>query len=306
MCELLCIFINILIAQVQPVVTDSLLLHEQNVAVYEMSKIVVSDGVNIFETRDEYSDIIFKRFASHHCGLYLVNQHWDAYQADTMLTEEEFFTVTESLEMADKARGYQSKRRLMKWSSPFLIIGGALMMGISSDWGRKSESNATTVVGLGISLTGIVFGIEALSKPKRKKFEIEYAIFAMDSYNEALKESLGLKDSIAAEDNAIEITIDTCGIEVVPYYMLDEKPKRLINPKLPFPGLRFLPLEIVVQALIDTNGSVMICQTAKTSGIKAFDAVVLKAVQKMKFTPPKQHGQAVYTIVSMPFGWGTE
>ncbi|MGB3477795.1 MAG: TonB family protein [bacterium] len=122
----------------------------------------------------------------------------------------------------------------------------------------------------------------------------------MDNYNRSLREKLGLKDSIKVKEDLIETAVKTLGIEVVPYNMLDEKPQQLNNPRMPFPSLRFLPLEMVVQALIDTNGTIVVCQMSKTSGIKAFDVVVINAFQKTKFTPPKQHGQKVYTIMARP------
>jgi len=298
LCPLLCF------AQAQSLATDSIYNHEEKAVIYEKGKVVVSNGIRTFESKDEYYEMIFARSFHSHCGLFLFYHYWDAYQADTMLTEEEFFTVTGYLDIADKVRSYTSKKRFVKWSSPFLIIGGVLMAGISSDWGRESETNATTVVGLGISMTGIIFGAETLSKSKKKKFEIEYAINAMDNYNKSLREKLGLTDSIKVKDDLIETTVKTLGIEVVPYNTLDEKPEQLNNPQMPFPGLRFLPLEMVIQVLIDTTGTIVACQMSETSGINAFDAIVLDAFQKTKFTPPKQYGQKVYTIMARPLKFG--
>ena len=297
----LSILITVSFAQVRSLITDSIYNHDENFAIYGQSKIIISDGVFVYGSKDEYYDNIFKQSThTYHCLINKSNHFWDAYQADTILTEEEFFAATGYLEFADKAKGHQQRMQFMKWSSPFLIIGGLLMAGISSDWGRESGTSATTVAGLGISLTGLTFGAEAISKSNSKKFEILEAIRVVDAYNKLLRDELGLKDSIEVKEDLIETAVQTLEIEVVPYNMLDEKAKQLNNPQMPFPGLHSHPVELVVQALIDTNGTVVVCQMLKTSGIKAFDAVVLNAFQKTKFTPPKQHGQKVYTIIARP------
>ncbi|MGB3477794.1 MAG: hypothetical protein WBB67_01390 [bacterium] len=153
--------------QAQPLVTDSTYNLEEKVAIYEKNKVVVSNGVRVFESKDEYFERLMnwtRPPSGHTCLLICPNHNWDAYQACTLLTEEAFFTITGCLNEVNKIRSYKSKKRFMKWSSPFLIIGGVLMAGISSNWGRKKETSATAVVGLGVSVTGLIFSAEGISK----------------------------------------------------------------------------------------------------------------------------------------------
>jgi hypothetical protein len=295
------IFFCIVLLKAQAIDTDSVDHHEVNIYKYDQTKIVVSDGVNSYESWEEYRGYIMMRDRFSYSRWH-IDWVWEALQAETFLTEQEFFMATGYPDKADKVRSYRSKIRVMKWSSPFLIIGGVLMSGISSDWGRENRTSALTLTGLGISLTGIIVGIEGISKSKKKKHDMHEAIKTVDIYNQALKQELGLIDTVEQEKDRIKAYIDSTGIEVVPYYMLDEKPQPLFDQESQ-PGYIQFPesLKAVVKALINTSGNVAVCQILETSGITSFDDMLLKQSIQRKYTPAIYHGEPVYTIITMPY-----
>ena len=128
------------------------------------------------------------------------------------------------------------------------------------------------------------------------------AIKTVDIYNQALKQELGLIDTVEQEKDRIKAYIDSTGIEVVPYYMLDEKPQPLFDQESQ-PGYIQFPesLKAVVKALINTSGNVAVCQILETSGITSFDDMLLKQSIQRKYTPAIYHGEPVYTIITMPY-----
>jgi len=82
---------------------------------------------------------------------------------------------------------------------------------------------------------------------------------------------------------------------------IDEKPKQISSPKAKWPeGERGEFANIVVGALVDTNGSVIDAIILKTGGNRIFDDRALTAIRKAKFTPAKHNGKLVRVWLAVP------
>ncbi len=284
-------------AVVEPDVVED--VQNDKFTAYEQNKITIKVGSQTYESIDEWFILRAVRFRT---SVLYADAYWKAYKGGQQLKEDEFFEITGFPEKARRTRDLKTTYRIMKWSSPFLILGGVLMSGVSSRWG-SGETNTFTPIGVGISVLGMIAGVEGLSKGSRNVYGMEDAIPAMSSYNERLKDSLGIVDTFE-QTSAIQSIIDTWGIEVVPYQELDEG----LTPVPSFDSLKIPPgiphvftkMIVVVVALIDTTGNVIACDIHKTSGSKLLDSQALRIMQKEKFTIPRKDGKAVFTKVSRP------
>lgn len=272
-------------------------VQNNKIVAYEQNKIIIKIGSKMYESADEW-----KIYAALPQGISIYDDtYWHAYRGGTVLKEDNFFEITSFPEKALRIRDLKTTYRIMKWCSPFLIMGGVLISGFSSQWG-SGETNTFTPIGVGVSVLGMIAGIEGMSKESRNVFGMKDAIPAMGAYNERLKDSLGLIDTIV-QSSVIQTMIDTSGIEVVPYIQLDEglQPRPVLDTMGVPPGIPyFFKTLVLVQALIDTTGKVAACDILKTSGIKRLDSEVLRHCQEREFTIPRKDGKPVFTTITIP------
>ena len=272
-------------------------------AVYEQNKIVISDYRRDYESADEWN---IRAWPSGFSAYDISN--WYAYRSGVKLEEDGFFDIANFPDKAKRVRNARSTYRIMKWCSPFLIIGGVLMSGFSSQWG-SGETNTYTPIGVGISVLGLIAGAEGMSKGSRNVFRMTDAIPAMGAYNERLKDSLGIIDTFV-QTSMIQTVIDTSGIAVVPYKELDEGFERIfILDSFPTPPdipHVYTTLMIAVECLIDTNGNVAACDILKSSGSKRLDTAAIGLMRKTKFAVPRKNGKPVFTRIVQPIAFGVD
>jgi len=93
-------------------------------------------------------------------------------------------------------------------------------------------------------------------------------------------------------------------IEVIPYAKVEVKPKPISIPKPEYPELaRKAGIEgkAIVEAIVDTDGSVMDARIFKSSGNPMLDEAAIAAARRSKFTPAKQRDMFVRVRVNIPF-----
>jgi len=93
-------------------------------------------------------------------------------------------------------------------------------------------------------------------------------------------------------------------IEVIPYAKVEVKPKPISIPKPEYPELaRKAGIEgkAIVEAIVDTDGSVMDAKIFKSSGNPMLDEAAIVAARRSKFTPAKQRDMFVRVRVNIPF-----
>lgn len=93
-------------------------------------------------------------------------------------------------------------------------------------------------------------------------------------------------------------------IEIIPYARVEIKPKPLVIPKPDYPELaRRAGMEgkVIVEAIVDVDGSVIDAKIFKSSGIPILDEAAIVAARRSKFTPAKQRDKFVRVRVNMPF-----
>jgi protein TonB len=93
-------------------------------------------------------------------------------------------------------------------------------------------------------------------------------------------------------------------IPVVPFWRVEVKPTPVNVPTPVYPDLaRNAGIEgqAVVQALVDTDGSVIDAKILKSSGNTSLDNEAVQAAMRATFTPAKQRDQAVRVWVSIPY-----
>ncbi len=93
-------------------------------------------------------------------------------------------------------------------------------------------------------------------------------------------------------------------IEVIPYAKVEVKPKPISIPKPEYPELaRKAGIEgkTIVEAIVDTDGSVMDARIYKSSGNPMLDEAAIAAARRSKFTPAKQRDMFVRVRVNIPF-----
>ena len=93
-------------------------------------------------------------------------------------------------------------------------------------------------------------------------------------------------------------------IPVVPFWRVEVKPQPVNVPTPVYPELaRNAGIEgqAVVQALVDTDGSIIDAKILKSSGNTSLDNEAVQAAMRATFTPAKQRDQAVRVWVSIPY-----
>jgi protein TonB len=98
-------------------------------------------------------------------------------------------------------------------------------------------------------------------------------------------------------------------IPVVPFWRVEVKPTPVNVPTPVYPDLaRNAGIEgqAVVQALVDTDGSVIDAKILKSSGNTSLDNEAVQAAMRATFTPAKQRDQAVRVWVSIPYRFTLE
>uniref|UniRef100_A0A7V1EIJ2 Energy transducer TonB n=1 Tax=candidate division WOR-3 bacterium TaxID=2052148 RepID=A0A7V1EIJ2_UNCW3 len=93
-------------------------------------------------------------------------------------------------------------------------------------------------------------------------------------------------------------------IEVIPYAKVEVKPKPISIPKPEYPELaRKAGIEgkVIVEAIVDTDGSVIGAKIFKSSGNPMLDEAAIAAARRSKFTPAKQRDMFVRVRVNIPF-----
>ncbi|MEO0124100.1 MAG: energy transducer TonB [candidate division WOR-3 bacterium] len=93
-------------------------------------------------------------------------------------------------------------------------------------------------------------------------------------------------------------------IEVIPYAKVEVKPKPISIPKPDYPELaRKAGIEgkAIVEAIVDTDGSVIEAKIFKSSGNPMLDEAAIAAARRAKFTPAKQRDMFVRVRVNIPF-----
>jgi protein TonB len=93
-------------------------------------------------------------------------------------------------------------------------------------------------------------------------------------------------------------------IPIVPFWKVEVKPKEIYLPKPVYPEIaRQLGHEgdVVVEALVDIDGSVADVRILKSSGNPELDKAALEAARQAKFTPAKQRDMPVRVWVSIPY-----
>ncbi|MGB3477793.1 MAG: energy transducer TonB [bacterium] len=93
-------------------------------------------------------------------------------------------------------------------------------------------------------------------------------------------------------------------VEVVPYDMVEKKPRPIFSPVPKYPELaKYAGVEgmAVVKSLIDIDGSVMIAKILKSSRCSHLDLAALKCDMKARFEPAMQGDKVVRVWVSRPY-----
>lgn len=93
-------------------------------------------------------------------------------------------------------------------------------------------------------------------------------------------------------------------IEIIPYAKVEVKPKPISIPKPDYPELaRKAGIEgkAIVEAIIDTDGSVLEAKIFKSSGNPMLDESAIAAARRSRFTPAKQRDMFVRVRVNIPF-----
>jgi len=106
--------------------------------------------------------------------------------------------------------------------------------------------------------------------------------------------------------NVVEVVRRTeeTDIPVVPFWKVEVKPKPINIPVPTYPDMaRTAGIEgsAVVEALVDTNGTVADARILKPSGNASLDQAAVDAAMRAKFSPAMQRDKAVRVWVSIPF-----
>jgi len=106
--------------------------------------------------------------------------------------------------------------------------------------------------------------------------------------------------------NVVEVVrrTDETDIPVVPFWKVEVKPKPIDIPVPTYPDMaRTAGIEgqAVVEALVDTNGTVADARILKPSGNASLDQAAVDAALRSTFSPAKQRDKAVRVWVSIPF-----
>jgi len=106
--------------------------------------------------------------------------------------------------------------------------------------------------------------------------------------------------------NVVEVVrrTDETDIPVVPFWKVEVKPQPINIPVPTYPDMaRTAGIEgqAVVEALVDTDGSVADARILKPSGNASLDQAAVEAAMRSKFSPARQRDKAVRVWVSIPF-----
>jgi protein TonB len=106
--------------------------------------------------------------------------------------------------------------------------------------------------------------------------------------------------------NVVEVVrrTDETDIPVVPFWKVEVKPQPINIPVPTYPDMaRTAGIEgqAVVEALVDTDGTVAKARILKPSGNASLDQAAVDAAMRSRFYPAKQRDKAVRVWVSIPF-----
>jgi protein TonB len=181
---------------------------------------------------------------------------------------------------------------------------------------------ATVIALLFITGAFLVLPQEFVVKPYQMKRSVEMIMEALPPQLEKIAEPpkaakpATVPVAAAANEtdvaNTIESTTfnevvkrtDETDIPVVPFWKVEIKPQPVDIPVPKYPEMaRNAGIEgqTVVEALVNTDGSIGDARVLKSSGNQSLDASAIEAAMRARFTPAKQRDQAVRVWVSIPF-----
>jgi len=92
-------------------------------------------------------------------------------------------------------------------------------------------------------------------------------------------------------------------VEAIPFFRVEVKPKPIYTPPPKYPeAARSMDIEgkVVIQAVVDFDGSIISPKLIKSSGSELLDRAALAAVVKYRFTPGRQRDKTVRVRVRIP------
>ncbi len=93
-------------------------------------------------------------------------------------------------------------------------------------------------------------------------------------------------------------------IPVVPFWKVEVRPEQISVPKPEYPDMaRNAGIEgtVVVEALVDVDGSVADARVLRSSGNQSLDQAAIAAARRATFRPARQRDRAVRVWVSIPY-----
>lgn len=93
-------------------------------------------------------------------------------------------------------------------------------------------------------------------------------------------------------------------VPVVPFWKVEVKPVPIFLPEPEYPEIcRHAGIEgvVIVNALVDVDGSIMAVNLVKSSGNEALDEAAIAGAWMAKFNPARQRDQFVRVWVSIPY-----
>ena len=152
----------------------------------------------------------------------------------------------------------------------------------------------------------VVMMVEEISA-MMEKFEepppVERPKVAIEAESELAEEAVETIAITEFQEDIIRTMPTGPGIEIVPYYKVEVKPRPIKIPLPKYPELaRRAGIEgnTVIKALVDIDGSIIEAQVLKSSGNQMLDQAALAAARRAKFTPAKQRDKFVRVWVSIP------
>jgi protein TonB len=162
------------------------------------------------------------------------------------------------------------------------------------------------------------FAVSVYQMKKSVEMAIEALPPALEKMAEPPKAAKPATVPVAAAANDVDVqqTIETTtfnevvkrtdetDIPVVPFWKVEIKPQPVDIPVPKYPEMaRNAGIEgqTVVEALVNTDGSIGDARVLKSSGNQSLDAAAVEAAMRARFTPAKQRDKAVRVWVSIPF-----
>ncbi|MCX6844548.1 MAG: energy transducer TonB [candidate division WOR-3 bacterium] len=110
--------------------------------------------------------------------------------------------------------------------------------------------------------------------------------------------------AVVSRERQTDVKGSTSAIPVIPLWGIEPRPQPVSIPDAEYPEVARMARKeglVVVEALVDVDGSVADARILRSSGNESLDQAAVAATRKAKFSPARGHGEAERMWITIPY-----